>query len=112
MAKAAVTISSLTVITLIVVSLAFSLTPVSYIYTVETSYTRAPDGDAQLKQWLQTQHGVVPQTVHVGRTDDKLVLTFAISRNLWGHPPFPNVEDAASRFGYAIAPNGFTDQRN
>lgn len=91
---------------------ALSLIPASRAYAVESQFSAAPSDDSGFDAWLKSQTGVVPHTVHVQRHDDVLVLTFIMTQNSWRNPPFPDVENAASRLGYSIDSNGFVDQRD
>lgn len=83
----------------------------SRVYAVESRFTASPLDDSKFDSWLKSQTGVEPNTVHVQRHDDVLVLTFIMTQNWWRNPLFPDVESAASRFGYAINSDGFVDQR-
>ena len=93
-------------------SFALSLIPASRVYAVESRFSAAPSDDSAFDDWLKSQSGVISHTVQVQRHDDMLVLTFMMSQNSWRDPPFPDVENAASRFGYSIDSIGFVDQRD
>lgn len=95
-----------------VLAFAISLTPTSNVYVLETTLNGAPADDIQLYDWVKKQPGVVAHTVGIVRHDAKLVLTLIVSQNYWKSPPFPDVERAASEFGYVIDPRGFIDQRD
>ncbi len=74
---------------------------VSWIHSVEASYFALPPDDDDLINWMRTQPGIIPHTVHVRRTGNGLFeATFMQSRNLLGRPSFPDLEAACDRFGY------------
>lgn len=90
----------------------FCFVPSSRVYSVESRINAAPRDDAEIVNWLKKQPGVVAHTVHVNRNQDSLGLTFVMTQNAWMNPPFPDVEQAALKFGYSIDSSGFQDQRD
>lgn len=96
----------------VIVGAACSFVPISRAYSVESRLVAAPEDDVALGNWLKSQPGVVAHTVHVSRQSKLLELSFVMTQNVWMNPPFPNVEQAASEFGYSIDPKGFQDQLN
>jgi|GEM_PF-4073785 len=88
-----------------------TLIPASRMYSVESRFANGPTDDTQLVNWLKSQTGIVAHTVHIKRRTDMLVLEFVMPQNAWQSPPFPDVEQAALRFGYSIDSNGFVRRR-
>ncbi len=91
--------------------LALSFIPASRIYSVETTFTSAPESDDELHKWLADQHGVVEHTIHLNRLDNQRIgLTFIISQNLWRRPAFPAIESQCAELGYDLS-GPFTEVR-
>ena len=63
-------------------------------------FSTMPPDDEQLAEWLKAQPGVVDHTVHFHRADDGLWLIYTQVRNLAGDPPPPDINRAATEFGY------------
>ncbi|MDX1930523.1 MAG: hypothetical protein SFV81_28625 [Pirellulaceae bacterium] len=96
---------------LLVGSFALSFLPASRIYSVETTFTSAPESDEELRKWLADQPGVVDHTIHLSRLDNqRFGLTFIISQNSWKRPAFPDIESQCFELGYDLS-GPFTDAR-
>jgi hypothetical protein len=80
----------------------------SLSYCVEATFRELPDNDEALVEWLKTQPGIVPNTVHARRFGPERVeleVGFIQVRTMSGHPPFPNLEAKCAELGY-LDPNG------
>lgn len=76
---------------------------VSLSYCVEARFATAPADDRELRQWLESQPGVVRGKVLIGREGpDKQVLRvmFTRTRNLAGEPPCPDLAAGCRALGY------------
>jgi hypothetical protein len=97
------------------VGIAGSLIHVSWAYCVECEVIGPSENDEHLAEWLRSQPGVVPNTVHLKRRgpDQKLLqISFIQSRNYFGRPAFPALEEAAHSMGYTGDNIFFHDCRN
>ena len=82
---------------------------VSYGYTVAAEFAAMPPDDTGLVQWLGVQKGVAARTVRTARSGQRLKLFFIMSRDLTGHPRFPDLDSACARLGYTGQVSRFAD---
>ena len=80
-------------------------------YTVAAEYAAMPPDDAALMGWLGAQKGVAAHTIRTARSGQRLRLFFIMSRDLAGHPRFPDLDGACARLGYTGQINHFADYR-
>ncbi len=80
-------------------------------YVVEARFEEMPADDKSLKKWLQSQPGVIARLVHIGRFEEGklLYVSFTMSRNLAGQPPFPDLDGQVTRLGYTGSDGPFRD---
>ena len=88
---------------------------VSFVYCLEARFNEVPPHDEELICWLQGQPGVVPNTVHVRRTESghlhSIQVTFIQVRSPLGQPSLPDIELACQTFGYVLEDSQFEDVR-
>ena len=76
--------------------------PADFAYTVEAEFAAVPADDERLEEWLRSQPGFY--LAHVERQPIgnrwRLVVTFGMSRDGWGHPPLPDLEGKCAELGY------------
>jgi hypothetical protein len=70
-----------------------------------------PANDKALYEWLRAQPGVIPRLVAIGRFEDGklLYVSFTMSRNLAGQPPFPDLDGEVGKLGYTESDGPFRD---
>jgi hypothetical protein len=80
-------------------------------YVVEARFEKMPPNDKALMEWLRSQPGVIPHLVAIGRFDDGklLYVSFTMSQNLAGQPPFPDLNGQVSSLGYTGSDGPFRD---
>ncbi|MFO0905211.1 MAG: hypothetical protein U0939_19545 [Pirellulales bacterium] len=86
--------------------------PVSFCYCVNSSFTRLPENDSQLIEWLKEQPNVVAHTVQVrryGAESRQLEVAFIQVRTALGQPRFPDLAGKCSELGYLSDGVGFSD---
>jgi hypothetical protein len=89
---------------------AASLLRASWSYQVTADFELMPDDDLELTAWLREQPGVVARTAVVERSGrTRLVVGFIQSRNLLGHPRFPDLDAKSKEIGYEGANSNFRD---
>ena len=95
---------------LIALCIYISTIPASYGYTVEAQFSKLPPNDTELKDWLARQPGVIDRTIHIKRSNGgKVRILLIISRNVWGNPPFPDLDAACESLGYSGPNHEFKD---
>jgi hypothetical protein len=70
----------------------------SLIYSERASFKEYPVNDVELESWISEQPGCF--RAYVIRHSDEIRITYGMSRNLWGHPPCPDIRSQFERFGY------------
>jgi hypothetical protein len=80
-------------------------------YVVEARFEKMPANDKALVEWLRSQPGVIPHHVAIGRFENGklLYVSFTMSRNLAGQPPFPDLNGEVSGLGYTGSDGPFRD---
>jgi hypothetical protein len=68
-----------------------------------------PANDGELTAWLRVQPGVVPDSLHVFRKRQSLIVVFLIDRNLQGRPAVPDLGAKCKTLGYAGPDGTFRD---
>lgn len=84
----------------------------SYGYSLKSEFATLPADDAQFRQWLISQPGVIPHTVHIERIGPKgtvLKVTFIHTRDMLNRPAFPAMDEACRNLGYGSPVSGFHD---
>jgi hypothetical protein len=81
----------------------------SYGYTVAAEFASMPADDTQLADWLKDQEGVAAGSVRVARSGRTLKVFFIMSRDLTGHPRFPDLQGVCKNLGYAGQVGAFAD---
>jgi hypothetical protein len=72
----------------------------SLSYGVYADFEVLPADDQAFEDWLKSQPGVVPHTVHLYREGKRLNIFFIMTRDGWGRPAVPDLEGACRRLGY------------
>jgi hypothetical protein len=73
---------------------------VNRVYSVTGSYSTLPADDAQLKQWLEVQPGVLARTVQLRRDGAAIRVRFVMSQTVRGNPPVPDFSASCDSLGY------------
>jgi len=69
-------------------------------YRVACEFSRLPDDDQRLKEWLKTQEGVFVHFVRITRQGTKVNVAFLMVRRCNGTTKFPDLESACASLGY------------
>ena len=76
----------------------------SLVYGVHLEFASLPENDLQFVEWMRSQPGVVPNTVHVARQRKSVDVSWIMTQTLCRRePPVPDFLAAFEWFGYAGA---------
>jgi hypothetical protein len=85
--------------------------PADYSYGLEAEFADAPPDDEALAAWVRLQPGVHLAHARREQVGDRwrVVVILGVTRNGWGQPPLPDLDDATAELGYRGQAGRFRD---